>query len=81
MDSSFDELRRYLAQVAELPMPWFVAGGWAIDLYVGRVTRDHSDVDLVIARSDQRAAYDHLGDRTWSMIVPPCASTARSLPW
>jgi hypothetical protein len=33
--------------------PWFVAGGWAIDLYVGRVTRPHKDVEVAILRRDQ----------------------------
>jgi len=70
MDSSFDGLRQYLSDVSGLPVPWYVAGGWGIDLFVDRVSREHSDVDLVIARSDQRAAYKQLGDRTWSLIVP-----------
>ena len=24
--------------------PWFVAGGWALDLYLGHKTREHSDI-------------------------------------
>ena len=30
--------------------PWFVAGGWAIDLAIGRVTRQHNDIDFCIFR-------------------------------
>jgi len=30
--------------------PWFVAGGWAIDLAIGRITRQHSDIDFCIFR-------------------------------
>jgi len=70
MDRSFDDLASHLAALSDLGVPWYVAGGWAIDLFVDEVTRDHSDVDLVLARTDQRVAYDHLADRTWSMIVP-----------
>lgn len=33
--------------------PWFIAGGWAIDLYLHRVTRPHGDVDVGILRVDQ----------------------------
>ena len=33
--------------------PWFVAGGWAIDLFLGRVTRDHGDFEIAIFREDQ----------------------------
>ncbi|MGH7779860.1 MAG: nucleotidyltransferase domain-containing protein [Candidatus Binataceae bacterium] len=36
-------------------IPWFVAGGWAIDLHLGRVTRAHNDIDTLILRSDQAA--------------------------
>jgi hypothetical protein len=28
------------------PRPWFVSGGWAIDLFVGRVTREHEDIEV-----------------------------------
>ena len=70
MESSFKPLADQLGHVEGLPVPWYVAGGWAIDLFLGRVTRDHHDVDVAIARSDQRAAYEHITDRTWSKIVP-----------
>ena len=39
--------------------PWFVAGGWAVDLYLGRLTREHADVEVAIFREDQRAAQRH----------------------
>ena len=71
MDAAFAPLHEELAKLEGLPVPWWVGGGWAIDLFVGRVTRDHQDVDLAIARTDQRAAYDHfVSDRSWSKIVP-----------
>jgi hypothetical protein len=37
------------------PAPWFVSGGWAIDLFLGEVTRVHSDVEIGIFRCDQQA--------------------------
>jgi Aminoglycoside-2''-adenylyltransferase len=70
VDPSFDPLHEQLRHVDDLPVPWYVAGGWAIDLFLGRVTREHQDVDLAIARADQRPVYEHLTDRTWSKIVP-----------
>ena len=33
--------------------PWFVAGGWALDLFIGAQHRSHSDVDIAIFREDQ----------------------------
>jgi hypothetical protein len=35
-------------------IPWAVAGGWALDLFLGRQTREHADFDLAIWRADQR---------------------------
>ena len=32
---------------------WMVAGGWAIDLFINRVTRHHHDIEIAIPRKDQ----------------------------
>jgi hypothetical protein len=32
-----------------------VCGGWAIDLFVGEVTREHEDVEIGVVRDDQEA--------------------------
>ena len=70
MDPAFEPLVAELRPIEGLGAPWYVGGGWAIDLFLGRVTRDHSDVDVAIARTDQRSVYDHVSGRTWSKIVP-----------
>jgi Aminoglycoside-2''-adenylyltransferase len=36
-----------------LDVPWWIAGGWAIDLFLGRETRDHRDIDVALLRRDQ----------------------------
>ena len=40
-----------LLEVAEamggLRAPFFFSGGWAIDLHLGRVTREHHDIDML----------------------------------
>jgi hypothetical protein len=38
-----------------LGAPWWVAGGWAIDLFLGRTTRPHADLDLAMLRREQGA--------------------------
>jgi hypothetical protein len=58
---SFVELSTPLQVVQELfrryPRPYWVAGGWALDLFAGRVRRAHSDVDvLVLAQDLERVA-------------------------
>jgi L-amino acid N-acyltransferase YncA len=32
---------------------WWIAGGWAIDLFLGKQTRKHDDIDVLILREDQ----------------------------
>ena len=43
-----------------LTVPWWIAGGWAIDLHLGRQTREHGDTDVVILRDDQLVVQQHL---------------------
>lgn len=54
------EVRERLRALAE---PWFVAGGWAIDLAVGRRTRDHGDIEIAMSASSletlRRALPEH----------------------
>ncbi len=40
---------------AALDVPWWIAGGWAIDLFLGTQTRKHDDIDIQVLRRDQRA--------------------------
>jgi len=35
--------------------PWAIAGGWALDLALGRESRTHADVDIAVFRDDQAA--------------------------
>jgi hypothetical protein len=38
---------------------WFVAGGWAIDLFLEKETRIHQDIEIAIFRKDQTALHDY----------------------
>src|SRR4051812_28016937 len=46
--------------------PWFVSGGWAIDLFAGRTTRHHEDVEVGIFFPHQAAVRRHL--REWDLF-------------
>lgn len=37
-----------------LAISWWIAGGWAIDLFLGEETRDHEDTDVLFLRRDQQ---------------------------
>lgn len=43
-----------------LEVPWWIAGGWAIDLFVGRQTRSHGDTDVLVRRDDQLKVQEYL---------------------
>lgn len=45
------------------PFHWWIAGGWALDLFLGKETRPHFDIDVAIARQDQLTAQSFL--RQW----------------
>ncbi len=46
----------------DLSIPWWMAGGWAIDLFAGRQTRAHADTDVLILRKDQLVIQEYLSD-------------------
>jgi len=60
---SFDTIVSLAHRMEGFPWPWFVSGGWAIDLFVGRVTREHEDRELGIFRQDQQTLREHLSAR------------------
>ncbi len=41
--------------LAGLERPWWIAGGWAMDLALGRETRAHADMDVALLRGDEVA--------------------------
>jgi hypothetical protein len=48
-----------------LAVPWWIAGGWALDLFMGSQTRDHDDIDVEFLRRDQRVIRSVL--REWDI--------------
>ncbi|PKH09732.1 hypothetical protein CXF70_13215 [Planomicrobium sp. MB-3u-38] len=43
-----------------MSIDWGIAGGWALDIHLGRKTRNHSDIDIVVFRADQQVIYQRL---------------------
>lgn len=52
MATDFSGLIHKLEPMKGYTRPWFVCGGWAIDLHLGRQTRPHHDIDLGLFRED-----------------------------
>jgi hypothetical protein len=41
---------------------WFIAGGWAIDLYLGEISRLHDDIEIAVFRRNQTDLQKYLSD-------------------
>lgn len=59
----FEHCTRINELMAGFDKPWFIAGGWAIDLFIGRETREHHDIEIAIFRKDQLHVKDYL--KSW----------------
>lgn len=57
------------ALMRDFPAPWCVAGGWALDLFLGQLTRTHADTDLALFRKDQVHLRQHLAGWTFRKVV------------
>ena len=66
-----------IALLRDVAFPWWVAGGYAIELAVGEPVRPHDDVDVLLLRRDHLAARSLLAE--WDCWVADPPGTLR--PW
>jgi hypothetical protein len=71
-----EDVARLLAAVS---VPWYVAAGWALDLFRGEQTREHGDLEIGVPAPDFGAVRDALAGyhfevigsgRSWSLASP-----------
>jgi hypothetical protein len=60
---------------APLSVPWWIAGGWALDLFLGQVSRPHGDIDVGILRCDALSVCATLSD--WEFFEAQAGSLTR----
>ena len=70
---SIDEVSRLFAA---MPAPWWIAGGHAIDLFVGHATRSHDDIDVQILRGAEQTFAERLAG--WELHT---AKAGQLTPW
>lgn len=70
--------RQLAERLADLGAPWLVAGGWALDLFLGRQTRAHDDVEIAIFRGDEPVLVKRLSG--WELFVAENGMLARWPP-
>lgn len=74
--ASFDSVLDVAAVMRGFRGPWYIAGGWAIELFIGRVSRNHEDLDVAVFRRDQEQIRAYLSDWTLEKVVQ-----SRREPW
>jgi hypothetical protein len=50
--------------------PWYVCGGYGIDLYLGTLTRDHKDIDISVSFNDSISVIKYLSDLGYRILAP-----------
>jgi lincosamide nucleotidyltransferase A/C/D/E len=58
---------------------WWLAGGWGVDALIGRPTRRHKDLDLVIERDDVESAVMALAARGFGHMPPQADGSDRQV--
>jgi len=61
---------------SDFPGRWCIAGGWAIDLFLGHQTREHADVDVLVFHDDLQHLHPFLAE--WELFG---ASSGELLVW
>src|SRR5881296_1047429 len=67
---AFEPPRRVADLMRNFDRPWFIAGGWALDLFLDRETRAHADIEIAIFRRDQETLWRHFSGWDMEKIVP-----------
>ena len=66
----FSSVEAVADELQGVSFPWYISSGWALDLFLRRVTRVHHDVDVVIPYSAQMGLQKHLTERGWKLVTP-----------
>ena len=70
---SLEQVKQLLGPVSA---PWWIAGGRALDMFIGHETRTHVDIDVAVLRRDQQAFRDALAK--WDVHI---AHNGELIPW
>ena len=66
---SFEQCQKITSLMSGFNKTWFFAGGWAIDLFIGRETRHHQDIEIALFRKDQLNLKEYLIEWDFKKVV------------
>lgn len=64
-------LRSAASALGAAELEYWVFGGWAVDLWVGRPTRPHDDIDILVWRRDEPCVHEALEAAGWLHTPTP----------
>lgn len=55
-------------RLSDISTPWCVAAGWAVDLFVGEITREHDDIEIAVPAASFDEIADALPGYQWDVV-------------
>lgn len=65
-----DLLNQLNEHLSGMNVDWYLCGGFAIDAYLGKITRKHKDLDLTVSFSDMEECIQYLKLKGWEIDAP-----------
>jgi hypothetical protein len=62
-----EAVARVVDSMRGFPGTWCLCGGWGVDAWLGRQTREHKDVDIVVLLDDVDAVHEHFDG--WQLLA------------
>ncbi len=59
---------KLMERLTGIDLTWYVVGGWALDLWLGRQTREHEDLEFAILPEDFSACRQHLKELSFFSV-------------
>ena len=66
----FELLNSAVQVLKDMNAQWCFCGGWALDLYMGKETRPHKDLDIMIFKKDLQESIKYMKSCGWRVEAP-----------
>ena len=64
----YDSLENFCKVVRDAPFEWFLVGGLGIDMYYGKISREHRDIDIEIPSDQAQEMIQHMEKNDYSLF-------------
>lgn len=70
MEDKMKLLNELSEHLSGLNVEWHLCGGFAIDAYLGNITRKHKDVDITVSFDNMKECIRYLKSKGWEIDAP-----------